>query len=281
MKKLLLILLTTCSFTAYGQQFSFQMFFTNAIGKKDTITLGYAVGATDSIDAAFGEVNIIGVPRDTAFDVRITNEWRNRNRLGGAGSYHTKKQIIESRNLKIQAIDIYTKHWPVTVTWDNALFNDSYRNGSVFTSITPGGWWDTRSPSNLYRQILSVRGSATFTSNNSRLLNTNYSYTQGSDTIPVFWQAFGNLSLLSTPVEESAAQAVKVFPNPFSNQLDFTAAENEQMTVSLYDFLGQQVLQQTFTNATTLNTQQLADGIYFFKLCNNKGIVKNGKILKQ
>lgn len=74
---------------------------------------------------------------------------------------------------------------------------------------------------------------------------------------------------------------VSVFPNPFSTQLIFSLMDNEQTTISLYDFLGQQVLQQTFTNSKTINTEQLADGIYFYELRNSKGILKTGKVFKQ
>jgi hypothetical protein len=74
MKAFLLPLFMIYSFAVYGQQFSFQMFFTDAAGNKDTITLGYDLAATDSIDAAFGEINILSVTRDTVFDVRISNE---------------------------------------------------------------------------------------------------------------------------------------------------------------------------------------------------------------
>ena len=74
---------------------------------------------------------------------------------------------------------------------------------------------------------------------------------------------------------------LKVFPNPFSNQLTFTLSDNEQTTVSLYDILGLQVLQQTFTNSTTINTDQLGEGIYFYQLREDRGAIKNGKVLKQ
>ncbi len=87
-----------------------------------------------------------------------------------------------------------------------------------------------------------------------------------------------------TAVNESTIknENVSPFPNPFSNQLTFSLAHNAQTTVSLYNFLGQQVLQQTtFTNITTLNTEQLANGIYFYQLMNGKQIIKSGKLIKQ
>jgi hypothetical protein len=79
----------------------------------------------------------------------------------------------------------------------------------------------------------------------------------------------------------SASAFANVFPNPFSNQLNISVSGNEQTTVSLYNTLGQQVLQQTFITATTISTEQLAGGIYFYELRNNKGAVMKGKVLKQ
>ena len=88
---------------------------------------------------------------------------------------------------------------------------------------------------------------------------------------------------LATGIVENEAEKtdVSVYNNPFSKQLTFSLSDNEPTTVSLYNFLGQQVLQQTFTNSTTLNTAQLADGIYFYELRSNKGTMKTGKVVKQ
>jgi hypothetical protein len=72
-----------------------------------------------------------------------------------------------------------------------------------------------------------------------------------------------------------------VYPNPFSTQLSFALSYNEPATLVLYDYLGQQVLQKSFTNSTTVNTEQLADGIYFYELRNDKGTLKTGKVVKQ
>lgn len=82
-------------------------------------------------------------------------------------------------------------------------------------------------------------------------------------------------------VSETYFFTMKIFPNPFSTQLTLTLADNEQTTVSLYNFLGQQVLRQSFTNTTTINTGQLAAGIYFYQLASNKGTLKTGKLVKQ
>ncbi|HOZ82009.1 MAG TPA: T9SS type A sorting domain-containing protein [Bacteroidia bacterium] len=74
---------------------------------------------------------------------------------------------------------------------------------------------------------------------------------------------------------------VSLYPNPFSSQLTFSLASNEKTTASLYNFVGQRVLQQTFSNSTTINTEQLPEGIYYYALHNYKGVFKTGKVIKQ
>ncbi len=76
-------------------------------------------------------------------------------------------------------------------------------------------------------------------------------------------------------------ERLNVFPNPFSNQLTFTLSKNNQTTITLYDFLGRQILQQIFTNTTTINTEQFAKGMYLYEVRNRNGIIKNGKVIKE
>lgn len=73
-----------------------------------------------------------------------------------------------------------------------------------------------------------------------------------------------------------------IFPNPFSNQLNVQYIGSEQTTISIYDFVGQQtIIRKKFTNTTVINLEQLAEGIYFYEIRNEKGLIKNGKVLKQ
>jgi len=77
------------------------------------------------------------------------------------------------------------------------------------------------------------------------------------------------------------SKPIRIFPNPFSAEFTFSVSNYGQTTVLLYNLLGQPILHQTFTNATTLNTEQLAKGIYFYELRNDKGTLKTGKVAKQ
>ena len=148
MKKIIVfkIILLSCMFS-YSQEFKMKLWFQDAVGNKDSIELGYDLLATDSIDSQYGETNSITTPWSNNFEVRISNEWKNRFNNNQSGTYHTKKQIVKKQLCSIPhsvtAIDIKAQHWPVTVSWDSTLnFTDCY-NSSLLTSVMPYGWWDT------------------------------------------------------------------------------------------------------------------------------------------
>jgi hypothetical protein len=278
MKNILLIIMMLCLLeTANSQEFSFQMFFSDAIGNKDTITLGYDALATDDIDAAFGEVNLITLPLDTTLDVRVTNEWQNRNHLGIPGTFHTKKQITfyECNPFSnLQTLDIYTKHWPVKVSWDSTLFNGFCLKGSVFTSQTPGGWWDTGCPSDLWRQELVHKGEVTFTSNFQQWFEPYFSYINDSnDTIPVFWQIFADTTILYVGANDFTTdrQQAVISPNPAMDK--FTIQVPAQfgiiVSVEIFSSTGKLVLKTTKTN--DINSIGFERGLYLVTVTNSLG----------
>lgn len=81
--------------------------------------------------------------------------------------------------------------------------------------------------------------------------------------------------------QEFAYETISVSPNPFCTQLSFSLVDNQQASLTLYNFLGQQMLQKTFTNSATLNTELLANGIYFYELRTVNGLQKTGRVIKQ
>lgn len=287
MKKffILLSILIFCKI-AKSQEFTFHMYFQDAIGNKDTLTLGYDLNATDSIDPAFGEINIISNPIDTAFDVRVTNEWLNRYFWGTPGNYHTKKQIVKNNcgNLSFSksTIDIYTKHWPVTASWDSVPFYDICRNGSVFTQIHPSLWWDCFSgQSDFFRVTLISKSHLTFTSNVGNGFDPNGGYiNESGDTISVFWLAIGDSILLSESINEvENSFPIKIYPNPVTDRIIIENETTNKITqVQLFDFSGQKV--SLTMNNNEINVSQLDNGIYFIQLLFSSGQIQNRKIIK-
>lgn len=87
---------------------------------------------------------------------------------------------------------------------------------------------------------------------------------------------------LTTNVNETKSEITEqISPNPFSQNATVTVSVAEPTTITLYDFLGQQISQQTFVHSTDLNTAFLAKGIYFYAISNAEGILKTGKVTKQ
>ena len=81
--------------------------------------------------------------------------------------------------------------------------------------------------------------------------------------------------------ENNNNTSINIYPNPVANQLNITTTCNQPLELTLYDIATRKLLQQSFTGAVSLNTSQLANGIYFYQLTNKNGIVKTGKIVKE
>jgi hypothetical protein len=76
-----------------------------------------------------------------------------------------------------------------------------------------------------------------------------------------------------------------ITPNPFSDKLTINNNNNDLSEIILYDMVSRKLLQQKFTNAVTLNTSQLAKGIYLYEVRNpdsyRGGMAKKGKVVKE
>ena len=283
MRKLILMTILLCLYQmSEAQAFQFQMFFEDAIGNKDTLTIGYDINGTELIDPSFGEVNIIGIPLDSTFDVRISDAFFN----NGNATFHTKKQILPDSCsgwwFPVVSIDIKSEKWPVTARWDNSLFNIECIEGSVFTSFHPGGWWDVGGfPSDLNRVELANATDVTFTSNYNPTsgYDENYAYVNSSnDTIPVFWMAFGDSALISLGVENISFD-FNSYPNPVKDFFYIELQNQLVKDVKVVDMMGRSKIVK-FTNGY-IDLRSFQSGYYLVIINGNDGKTKNIKILKE
>jgi hypothetical protein len=271
MKTFLLTIFGICSLNiAHAQQFSFQMKFVDAIGNKDSITLGYDINATDSLDPVFEEINIISNPYTSALNVRAGNVWFQKNsfRLFGQTAFETKTQIVPntcgSGNFwsifPVAEINIVSPHFPIKAYWNHSTFNNPCLNGSVFTSVHPGGWWDTGG----FRDELKSTDSATFYQNQ-------YYYMNGPDTVNVYWVALTDSTLLSLGVKElnTNLNTVSIFPNPSSETVSIKSNSifGEITQVEFINLVGQTV--KISNNSRNISISELSNGLYFVKVNNN------------
>lgn len=269
-----LIILLFFSTHSYSQEFSFSLYFIDAIGNADTVTVGYDSQASDTIDAFFQETNIASQVWNTTFEVRLSNKFKSQR--SSQSLFNSKKQIVKKKcrhsasNLiyKSLQLDIKADHWPVTVRWDSTLFVDSCNQASFITSIAPGNE-DIGSISNMGRISLAKRDSITFTKNyNQFSFGGMHSYLSSSqDSISVYHLAFGDSSLLSVNLNELKNRLnFEIYPNPISTYLKIKSNESIEQ-IEVYNLLGEKVKQYRFLalGERALNLQELENGLYFIK----------------
>lgn len=270
--------LTLCN----AQEFQFKMTFVDAVGNIDSLILGYDLAATDTLDSALSETNIIGTAYRSGLDVRAGNFWFQHN-FGpgpfGQIPFETRKQIVPNTcgtgdfwsTIPIAEINIVSTHFPIKAYWNKLLFNDNCRKGSIFTSIHPGGWWDTGG----FREELLTEDSTIFHQNQ-------YYYLNGTDTVNVYWAAFSDSSLLSLGVNElkSIKSSISISPNPASELLTVGIGKpfGEIDLVEFFNSLGQIVLFSKQTNNIDIATLQ--NGLYVVKVTNHKGLSTTTKFQK-
>lgn len=105
---------------------------------------------------------------------------------------------------------------------------------------------------------------------------------QASDHIPIIakleFEVTGTNQLASTQTE------VVIFPNPFSDELQFTFSHTPTTGIDflLTDLIGRSVDHRMFTarQSIQLHTTALTEGVYFYRLKMN-GEVMQGKLVKQ
>jgi hypothetical protein len=106
-----------------------------------------------------------------------------------------------------------------------------------------------------------------------------------SYTFPGFIDSFNyknGIPNCSTGTNEiKSEEEMVLFPNPFLDKLNITIKQNEIVEINLYDVTARKIFNQSVTNSTSINTEQLSKGIYFYEFKNKSGILKNGKVVKE
>lgn len=83
-----------------------------------------------------------------------------------------------------------------------------------------------------------------------------------------------------TEVEENNTNLISVFPSLFKNELIISGIENS-VSIILCDAAGKLVLSQELNmQNTSVNTESLAKGFYFYEIRNKAGLIKKGKLVK-
>jgi len=73
---------------------------------------------------------------------------------------------------------------------------------------------------------------------------------------------------------------ILVFPNPISCNINIKVNNNLASEILLYDITSKILFQKQFTNSVSLETEELAKGLYFYELRNKNRVIKKGKVVK-
>ena len=96
---------------------------------------------------------------------------------------------------------------------------------------------------------------------------------------------FLNSSCVTTGIDDnniSVNNFIKVFPNPFTLQTTFLfSSELKNAELKVYDVIGHEIkeVKSIFGKQITVNRNNLADGIYFYKLIQDNKIIATGKLI--
>ncbi|WP_040254003.1 endonuclease [Psychroserpens mesophilus] len=80
-------------------------------------------------------------------------------------------------------------------------------------------------------------------------------------------------------LDEVDLNAFKVYPNPVNNILHIDLNSSKETQIEVYNVLGKRVISKTIHNSSTLNTEQLTDGIYILRVTQGNSTISK-KLIK-
>ena len=82
-------------------------------------------------------------------------------------------------------------------------------------------------------------------------------------------------------IAENSTNEINIFPNPFSEEITVNLSDPIDTKFILYNYLTEKVIERNITESTSINTGDIANGVYFYILQNAKNYQKSGKLIKQ
>lgn len=80
---------------------------------------------------------------------------------------------------------------------------------------------------------------------------------------------------------ENNSTAVRVFPNPVSDNLQLSSDTEEIMEIILYDVTSRKLLQQTFNKTAEIQMSYFSKGVYLYEIKSKGSVINKGKVIKQ
>jgi hypothetical protein len=294
MKQLIFFLFFLPMITS-AQEFSFELYFEDALGNRDTLVLGYDPLATDSIDVAFGEENIIAQPWDSVLDVRIGNKTYSENTWLTENTYLSKKQIISSfcENSIISSrisIQFYAKNYPIKFKWDKTQFeNDTCRFFSVFFGKQDAlnidaisGTFLQYSDSLFFQPYTSNLGQTSLFAHQISLVNGQLTIHYPINTFNTLNKEIGVCQFVfysyrTASLDDKSIVETNISPNPVSSNENITI--NAKGNYTIVDIQGKAVQKGTIEN-NSVQLINVENGIYFFILENENAVYKTKFVVR-
>ncbi len=81
------------------------------------------------------------------------------------------------------------------------------------------------------------------------------------------YQLLQNSACVNTnSIEDDSFENISLYPNPFSNFIQLNGIDGKTYQVTIYDPLGNYILQEEITNSSTIDLEYLTAGVYFLVL---------------
>lgn len=278
-----------------AQEFTTQIFFEDAAGRKDTLRIGNSPQAVfDELNPALGEYNIPDSEIDTTFFICLTDQ------LFDGGFFHKAKfrtktkyvdfSLIQYNYERYLYIDIFCKNFPLKVSWDSALFSSDHLIKSGISMSSPGIWFcagpnpiffykkdsaffygQYKPGDDIFKQYFYDVGVYYYDSIQSEKVKIWKLYIGFFDKYAVF----GN-------IDDIQATHASIHPNPCKDYFGLDLKYLPINSVEIFDITGRRVLQSSFPGANTsekVNVGNLPPGAYIIRPNNQNN--NRIKLIKQ
>lgn len=258
--------------------FSFMLYASDSQGNKDSVEIGYDVGATFGIDAQWNETDITAQPFDDQLDIRATL-------FSNIGQMHSKRHITQwhcgfSGQFFSVGLAIHNANPPLTLTWDQSLFTDSNSACHDFTVLVEDPSF-FKFPQATFAPTFLKNGSARFYTGNygTQLYQAQDSSGQ-SVTIRGLFLGFAQEGFNVVSNDPKVALPTFVYTPQAWHITDLDPLAWDRWT--LYNMHGQQVWQTTDQRSIhVLEHTYLPLGVYFLRGETQAGTVIAKKLIKR
>ncbi len=292
MKQLLFtFILLFVSWSSFSQEeFSFTLYFEDAVGNKDSLILGYDEDGTQFLDEQFGEVDISNEPWDSVFEVRASENILPNPSSTNNPIYYSKKQIVEKICTNSSAMhfdllfNVYAINFPITISWDGDVFSDSCNIASALHWGSVFSDWHWGCCPTFMSSMLENETTEELVASKLVLEKNDFGhyYMFNNDSIFTYRLSFSHYYEIPTlELNDVQKSTVLIYPNPFHDML-FIENNHEVSFLEVYNLAGMLVFSKNLeiSSFTKINLHALKSGVYFVSLIQNDTPILNTKLVK-